>query len=154
MHRRSSLPILSLLLLMSCDHIYKEYHKESFSTLSWRHGEEISFYPEIEDVSKTYQLTLGVRHIYEARIKRIDVAVQIISPSKKTSVKQYGFNVMDDTGGYLASCAGNMCDLETVVDENLKFTEPGKYQFIVTQNGEQQRISGIMEFGLIIKDLQ
>lgn len=152
MNRRIFLPVIGILLFASCNQIYKEYDKDSFTTLSWKQGREINFYPVIEDVSKSYELILGIRHTYGAQIKRIDVSVKTISPSGKEFTKQYGFNVLDSKGEHLASCAGNMCDLETVVDENLQFSEPGKYHFVITPNGAQQRISGIMEFGLIISE--
>jgi len=138
------------LLSISCDHIYKEYNKESFATLSWKEGQTVSFYPEVEDVAKTYELILGVRHLYGARIKRLDVSIKIISPSGKETTKQYGFDLVNEKGDYLASCAGNMCDLETVVDADLKFSEPGKHQVVITPQTGVGIVRGIMEFGLII----
>jgi gliding motility-associated lipoprotein GldH len=137
-------------LLVSCNQIYKEYEKDSFATLSWKRGQQIIFYPEIDDLSKTYELTLGLRHVYGAQIKRMDISVTIVSPSGKEKIRQFSFDVMDDKGEFLASCAGNMCDLEAVVDDELSFSETGKYKFILTHNMDQERVRGVMEFGLII----
>jgi gliding motility-associated lipoprotein GldH len=137
-------------LLISCNHVYKEYKKEPFTTLSWKKGGEVIFYPEIDDVAQSYELILGIRHVYGARIRKVDVTVKIISPSGKTSLRRYAFDVMNAQDEYLADCAGDLCDLESVVDHNFKFSETGKYQFIVTHNASQERIRGIMEFGLII----
>jgi gliding motility-associated lipoprotein GldH len=141
---------LFIALLISCNHVYKEYDKESFTTLSWKQGQEVSFYPEITDTTKNYQLILGIRHIYDVKIKHIDISIKIISPQGKEIEKNYIFQIRDAQDQPLASCAGNMCDLETAVG-TVKFSEPGKYQFLVTNNSEG-RIIGVMEFGLIIDE--
>ncbi len=138
-------------IVVSCDHIYKEYDKESFTTLSWKKGDQIIFNPVVKDISKRYALVLGLRHMYGADIRRMDVVVKIVSPSGQALEKSYFMDVMDDEGEYLASCAGNLCDIETVVDENITFSEPGKYQVIITQDAEQT-VRGIMEFGMIIRE--
>lgn len=138
-------------LIWSCDHIYKEYDKDSFTTLSWKKGDQIIFHPKIEDISKRYELVLGLRHIHGASIRRIEVIVKVISPAGLETERQYSFDVMDDEGESLASCAGNLCDIETVVDENLTFSETGDYQFVIRQNANET-VRGIMEFGLIIRE--
>jgi gliding motility-associated lipoprotein GldH len=149
---RSSIIILILAAaFISCNHVYKEYDKESFTTLSWRRGQTITFYPEIEDVSKNYNLILGLRHTYGAQIKKMNVLVTMVSPSGQEKNMEYTFDVTDDKGEYLASCAGNICDIETTADEDFKFPETGKYTFILTQNSDLDRVRGIMEFGLIIE---
>lgn len=80
----------------------------------------------------------------------MDVIVKVVSPTGEETEKQYAFDVMNDKGESMASCAGNMCDIEAVVDENLTFSETGNYQFVVRQNADQT-VRGIMEFGLIIR---
>jgi gliding motility-associated lipoprotein GldH len=134
----------------SCNQIYKEYDKESFTTLSWKRGQTIKFYPEIEDTSKRYALEFGLRHMYGARIKSMRITVTVVSPSGHEDTKEYAFDVMNDKDEYLASCAGNMCDIETIVDDNFRFSETGTYTFILSQSSDQENIRGIMEFGLII----
>ena len=143
--------ILLVGLLISCNYTYKEYDKKSFTSLSWKKGQQISFRPEITDTTKTYDLILGIRHIYESKVKDINVSVKTISPSGKETVKAYLFQLRNENNEPLASSAGNMCDLETVVD-NIKFSEAGEYQVIVTNDSEASRIFGVMEFGLIIDE--
>jgi gliding motility-associated lipoprotein GldH len=143
---------LLVLLMVSCNQIYKEYDKESFTTLSWKRGQTVRFYPEIKDTSKTYTLELGLRHMYGARIRSMRIEMKVVSPSGHEDTKEYAFDVMNDKDEYLASCAGNMCDIETIVDDNFKFSETGTYTFILSQNSDQESIRGIMEFGLIIEE--
>jgi gliding motility-associated lipoprotein GldH len=141
-------PIVFLLLITSaCNQVYKKWEKESFTTLSWKPENGLKFYPEIEDTAATYELTLGVRHMFGSSLERIALMVTAISPSGKEKTDSYTLKLKDEAGNALASCAGNMCDLESVVDPALKFDEPGKYTFVIKP---EERIMGIMEFGFIL----
>jgi gliding motility-associated lipoprotein GldH len=139
-----------LITAISCNQVYKKWEKESFSTLSWKPEKALKFYPEIDDTTKTYELTLGVRHMFGSRLDRVALIVTTVSPSGKEQVKNYTLTLKDEAGNALASCAGNMCDLESVVNPSLKFSEPGKYAFIITPDPASGNIVGIMEFGFIL----
>ena len=153
MNIKSILTIFTIVLLTtSCGHVYKEYDKESFPTYSWKYGQEIVFNPSIEDINKSYDLILGIRHLYGFQLSGINVTVKSISPSGKETSKDYDFKIMKSDGKYIGSCGGDLCDLETMVDENIKFEEPGQYKYVITHNVQVDRIPGIMEFGLIIDE--
>jgi gliding motility-associated lipoprotein GldH len=139
-----------LITSISCNQVYKKWEKESFSTLSWKPEKALKFYPEIDDAAKTYELTLGVRHMYGSSLDRVALIVTIVSPSGKEQAQNYTLALKDEAGNSLASCAGNMCDLESVVNPALKFSEPGEYTFIVTPDPASGSIMGIMEFGFIL----
>jgi gliding motility-associated lipoprotein GldH len=138
-------------LTTSC-HFYKEYDKESFSTYSWNDGQEVIFTPKIEDNAKSYQIMLGLRHHYGFQIKSFGVNIKIVSPSGKESSKDYDLKIKDENNKPIGSCAGDMCDLETVVFDDLKFEEVGEYKISISHNESGYRIPGIMEVGLIIDE--
>jgi gliding motility-associated lipoprotein GldH len=153
MSKQSIFVYLSIVLItMSCTHVYKEYDKESFSTYSWDDGQEISFNPTIEDISKTYQLSLGVRHHFALNLATFNVKIKIISPSGKESSSDYKLAIKDSSNKNIGSCAGDICDLETIVIDNLKFDETGEYTFLISHNEGGYRIPGILELGLIIDE--
>lgn len=147
-------PILFYLIIsflaISCNHVYKEYDKDSFPTYAWKYGQEIVFKPNIDDINKSYKLTLGMRHLYGFQLSNIDVTVTSIAPSGQETTTHYEFKIKDAAGKYIGNCAGDLCDLETVVDESLKFAEPGQYKYIVTHNVQVEKIPGVMELGLIL----
>jgi gliding motility-associated lipoprotein GldH len=139
------------LLATSCNHVYKEYDKESFPTYTW--GEQkIKFSPTIEDFSKSYRLILGIRHLYGFQLGSIEVTIKTISPSGKEVVKHYELKIKDSANRYLAKCSGDYCDLETVIEDHLSFTEGGQYTYVITHNGNAEIIPGVMELGLIIDE--
>ncbi len=149
MNSKSLLFLIVLALGSSC-HSYKEYDKESFPTYTWKSGQEIIFRPTIEDVGKTYSMSLGIRHIFGFEASSINVSVKVISPSGKEKSKNYELQIRDKNNEYIASCGGDLCDLETVVDENISFDEPGEFTFVITHGHPGMKIAGIMELGLIL----
>lgn len=137
---------------MSSCHYYKEYDKKSFPTYSWNDGQEVVFTPKVEDISKTYQITLGLRHHYGFQSKSFGVNIKVVSPSGKESNKNYDLKIKDENNKHIGSCAGDMCDLETLVFEEFKFDEVGEHQISISHNETGYRIPGIMEVGLIIDE--
>lgn len=144
--------ITFLLFTLSCNHVYKEYDKDSFPTYSWQHGQEILFTPTIEDISKSYELALGVRHLYGFPLDKITLTIKTVSPSGKESTRDYELAVKDSENNYISKCAGDICDLETIVDANIKYEEPGTYKYLITHSVPADKIPGVMELGLIIDE--
>lgn len=132
--------------------MYKEYNKDSFPTYSWQHGQEILFTPTIEDTSKMYELVLGVRHLYGFPLDKITVTIKTISPSGKETTKDYELAVKDSENNYISKCAGDICDLETIVETGIIYEEPGKYKYLITHTVQANKIPGVMELGLIIDE--
>jgi len=155
MKRRLIIYISSMMFfLTSCNRVYREYDKESFPSYLWQRGQEIKFNPTIKDVSKTYELVLGLRHVYGLKMRTLAINVQQISPSGKESNKEYQLTLIDERGEYTSSCGGDLCDIEVTVERDIKFDEAGEYTFIVTHNMPLDRIPGIMEVGLIINTVE
>jgi gliding motility-associated lipoprotein GldH len=143
-----------MFFLTSCNRVYREYDKESFPSYLWQRGQEIKFNPAIKDVSKTYELVLGLRHVYGLKMRTLAINVQQIFPSGKVSNKEYQLTLIDERGEYISSCGGDLCDIEVSVERDIKFDEAGEYTFIVTHNMPLDRIPGIMEVGLIINTVE
>jgi len=147
---KNSVIVISLLLLAEC-HTYKKYDKKSFPNYVWNYDNGIIFKPTVEDISKNYQLSLGIRHLYGIQLDNLLVTVNTIAPSGKEEEKEYKI-AMRIGQEYAGKCAGDMCDLETVVNENIKFDEVGQYTFFISHNFQDSQITGIMEVGLILDE--
>ncbi|SRR5690606_17095042 len=142
---------LICVFVSGCDHVYRQWEKDAFRTMSWRKDQELIFAPEIKDIGQTYELVLGIRHVYGAQIPKVPVKMRILAPSGRETIKEFTLQVMTAGGKTMASCAGDLCDLEAPVGE-LVFTEPGEYKLYVTHNAPEERIRGILEFGLEIRE--
>lgn len=150
MKRIAFILLSTVFLLTSCDRVYREYDKDSFPTYTWKSGQEVIFNPTIEDVSKSNELVLGLRHVFGLKMRTLAINVRQISPSGKETTNEYQLTLIDDRGEYISSCGGDLCDIEAAVASGIKFDEAGAYKFVVTHNMPIDRIPGIMEVGLII----
>lgn len=153
MKRISVVLLTVVVVLTSCNHVYKEYDKKTFSSYMWHAGDEVIFSPKIDDVSKSYKLTLGIRHHYGVQFESISVTITTTSPSGKKTSKDLLVQIRSVGGAYVAKCAGDLCDLEMVLDEKFKFDEAGTYTIGVKQN-EAGHVPGIMEVGLIVDEAE
>ena len=147
--------MLFALFLLSClgcneNQIYKEYNKD-FSTLQWEKSKKIDFIPEIPDTVHTYKITLALRHVHGFQFRDMAVKLSSISPSGKSNSKDYTFPVMKGETEYLSQCAGDICDLETVIETNAHFNEAGKYTYTVEHLMPVDLLPNVMEFGLLIE---
>jgi len=142
--------LLTLLIFLSACSTYKEYNEDAFPEFTWEPGQEVEFKPVIEDISSSYSLGLGLRHVYGFRQSKINVSIRIIAPSGNQSITAYHFKIKDADGEYVGSCAGDMCDLETIVDENFVFTELGEHRMILSHDEGENLISGVMAVGLVL----
>ena len=139
-----------LIVISSCI-TYKEYDEESFSNYSWSSGQQLTFKPLIEDAPSSYELGLGIRHVYGLRNSHINITIKSISPSGIIKTENHDFFLKDGNGNYLSSCAGDMCDLETYVNNDLLLEEAGEYTFFLSHN-MPSNISGILAFGLLLNE--
>ncbi len=142
--------VLFLILATSCDEAYRKWEKDAFGNMTWRKGQALIFSPKIRDITTTYDLILGIRHVYGAKIPSVPIVLRMIAPSGKETIHRFTLPVTSAEGRVMATCAGDICDLEARVGE-LVFTEPGEYKFIVTHEAARETIRGIMEFGLVLK---
>lgn len=143
----------SIILLTSCNHVYKKYEKDSFLPIyTWDSSAGIIFTPKIDDISKSYKLIFGIRHVYGFKPANLKVNIKTVSPSGKQTEKSYDIKIKDANGEYLSNCSGDLCDLETVVENNVKFEEVGDYTFSVNHESQEKKLVGVMEVGLIINE--
>jgi gliding motility-associated lipoprotein GldH len=143
-----------LLTALSCNHVYREYEKESFSAMVWRDGQAVVFNPTITDTSKKYRMTIGLRHHYDAQMKTLSVRLTATSPSGTESSKDLTLTLRNSDDQRAGDCAGDMCDLETVVLDSMRFDEPGEYKVSIAHAEGGHSIPGILEVGLIIDQIE
>jgi gliding motility-associated lipoprotein GldH len=142
-----------LFLALSCNQVYREYDKESFSSMIWRDGQAVTFNPTITDTSKQYRVTIGLRHHYDVQMKTLKVRMTTTSPSGKESSKDLSLELVKSDDQRAGDCAGDMCDLETVALDLIRFDEQGEYKISIVQAEGAHSIPGILEVGLIIDQI-
>lgn len=146
-----TLIILIAVFTMSCNEnrIY-EKHRGGFGNYRWEKEKSVIFEPEISDVEQQYNIYFALRHVYGFQLKSIKINVETTSPSNKFIKKQYEVQVFKNNSEYLSECAGDYCDLESLIEKDFKFDEAGTYKFVITYDMPTKYLPNVMEVGLII----
>lgn len=140
-----------LFLVTSCNqNRVFEKHRKNFTDYRWESTNVCEYTPVIEDADAKYDITFALRHIYGFQHKSLNINIEMTSPSGETKSNDYNIQVVGDKREYLSDCAGDYCDLETLIEEDFKFEETGTYTFKITHLMEDDPVQAVMEVGLII----
>jgi gliding motility-associated lipoprotein GldH len=148
-----SILILSLFALSCNKNRIFEEHNTNFPKFRWDKSNIVDFNPDIKDKNYDYKIFIAIRHIAGFQLKDINVKLEIISPSGEETTKDYTLPLFDKNNESLSDCAGDYCDLESMVENNFKFKETGKYKFRISHQMSINPIPNVMEVGLIIDKL-
>lgn len=142
--------IILLITSIGCNEnrIYQKYHK-NFTDYQWHKTKTIEFQPQINDTSINYNIFVAFRYIYGFPEETLKIKIEIISPSGKLQNLNNSL-IIRKKREYQGDCAGDYCDLETLILNNHKFTETGTYKFKITSNEQTDPINFVMEIGIII----
>jgi len=139
-------------LIIACGNtVYKKWDKSTLKDNIWHSSQEIVFEPQIEDINRSYNVTIGIRYLYGLQLNELPIGVVYTAPSGNTDTTLYSLKLKAESGEYLGDCSGSYCDLESEVETSFKFQETGKYKVVVQQLSAYEKLVGIMEVGLIIK---
>lgn len=143
--------ILSALLIISCNEnrIYEE-HQGDFPNYGWKKSKVVTFKPQIQDTDQKYNISLAFRHISGFPYRSLHLNVDRLSPSGETQSKNYVLQVVSKQNEYISDCAGDFCDLEVLVSENVKFEDIGTYTYNISHLMDKDLLSNVIEIGLVI----
>lgn len=144
--------ILSAIVGCNENRIY-EVHDENFPLYRWDKNYSVEFSPEIQDISPKYNIFLNFRYVYGFQFEEVKVNVEFITPSGISSQSNYTLKVLINND-YQGDCAGDYCDLETLIKDKYEFPETGKYKIIVKHLGAIDPLLNVMEVGLIIDKIE
>lgn len=124
---------------------------EAFPQFRWTKEQEIVFRPNIADATQSYMMSFHFRHVHGFQPIELPIELVIKAPSGASSTRSYTIPLRDERGDYLASCALDICDLETVVESSMEFPEPGEYAIHITHGLPVDPLPNVMEVGITIE---
>ncbi len=128
-----------------------EKHLKNFTEYKWEASNICEYNPTIEDIDAKYKVFFAFRHIYGFQNQSININIEITAPSGKITSKDYCIPIIKSKSQYFGNCAGDYCDLETLLEDNFKFDEVGTYLYKIKHLEPKNPIVLVMEVGLIIE---
>lgn len=140
--------LLFIFTLSACE-FYNE-HQDVTGTVTWKKGEKHTFKVNIEDNSKAYNVLVNLRHTPGLQMKDFDLVLTMSDADGKGEAKDYALPIRGANKEMLGSCAGDLCDTETMILSNYKFPANGIYSFEMVAKTEED-IPNMLEIGLILR---
>lgn len=147
---QTTFSLLLLLSLISCNpnRIFEE-HSSSFPNYRWYEDKPIEFTVNVTDTISKHQVSVALRHVYGYSFPTMKIYMDVTTPSGKSRTKGYDLQVTGEDD-YLSDCSGDICDLEVLIEEQVRFMEQGDWRFVIFCDMNQPYVPNVMEFGLII----
>jgi gliding motility-associated lipoprotein GldH len=148
------MPLLLFLcfaLLSSCkdENIIIESYYKDFPQRRWYTDKEVKVEIDIINDSQKQHIYVVLRHVYGYQLSNLDMDMTINGPGGITSKSKINLAVKNSSGGYNSHCAGDICDLETLIDSDIVL-QKGKYTFTFKHNMPYNPLPNIMELGVMV----
>ena len=137
-------------LMVACDETQVYQSWQDIAQLRWERSNVIENKVNIEDNSKQYKITLGLRYIPGIPEKEVKVLISIINLNGESQEIPYTVKLKDDNDEHLGEVMGELADITQVIEENYSFSEAGEYTFLIVQAMPQETLGGVLEVGLIL----
>jgi gliding motility-associated lipoprotein GldH len=143
--------IIALFLCTACNpnRVFEEHHG-SFKQNRWHNDEPVQFTVHVEDTVSEHKLYAALRHVHGYQFTTMKIYVDVTTPSGKSVTKGYELQITGVDGEYLSDCAGDICDLEVLLEDHVRFAEPGDWEIVVFCDMDRPYVPNVMEFGVII----
>ena len=135
-----------LLAVASCTKSSSYSSTIDFSNNQWQKKDPQLFDFTIEDDSKLYDMVFSISHVYDYQFASIPLSFTWIKPDGTTETIPLDFKIKDKNGKDLGECAGDICDLNYPLKENVKL-QKGKHQIKVSHSFQFDYLPNIINIG-------
>lgn len=145
-HRLSSLLLCAL--LSACGSTFEYYKSYTIPDSGWTYNDSLQFVFEISDTSALYDITVNIQYHDTFPNQNFYTQIETKFPSGKRLGKVVSFDLFEKSGKPIGQCAANLCSLQSFLQKNAFFHEPGKYAITLHQFTRTEKLSGLSSIGL------
>ena len=141
-------------ILVSCS---KQGNFNQFETFGdenrWQKSDVKTFEFDITDDSQLYNLTFRFSHVYDYQFATVPLNFTIENPVGEKINHNIDFAIKDDNGKELGECAGDVCDLNYKIEENVKL-QKGKYKVTFSHSFNGPYLPNVIGIGLKVDSVK
>ena len=120
----------------------------------WTYAQPSRSVVEITNTAKKYNVLINLRHTDAYKYSNIWFKITIVNPDKTRKTERSEFTIATPEGAWLGTTSGNLFTYQLPYKENFRFTQNGKYVFVVEQNMRDNPLDGINDVGLRVEEVQ
>jgi len=118
---------------------------------NWSYTEKVKIPFTIEQVEKSYNLFLNLRHTSDYKYSNIFLLIHIIDPNGKRTTERKEFKLALPDGEWLGSGSGNLYSYQILFKEKVMFSLKGKYFIELEQNMRDNPLDYITDAGIRVE---
>jgi gliding motility-associated lipoprotein GldH len=125
---------LTIILTTSCTKekvVFQE--KIEFDYLGWNRFKELTFSPEIEDVSATYIFKLNLRLTDKYAYNYLQIQLKKESTDGETYVRLFSLPIKDRNKVFLEKAKDGIYEINAILSNQMYFSKAGVYQITIEQ---------------------
>ena len=115
----------------------------------WAQSETKTYEFTIDDDTVLYDVIFQFSHVYAYQFASVPIHFSVEKPDGSKEDFSTDIFIKDDSGKELGDCVGDICDLNTVVKEKMKW-QKGHYKITVSHHFEGPYLPNVIGVGLEI----
>jgi len=147
-----SIIVLTLLLLFSCTDESFYYKKETIVNNNWKFNDTIKFEVNVLDTTQFYDLFFTIESTQEYSNSNFWLFVTTKSPEAYILKDTLEFFLADAKGKWYGKKSSDKFKSIHYFKKQVIFPKIGTYSFAIQQGMRNLNLTGISEFGLMIKE--
>lgn len=143
-----------IFLLTSCNNNVYFNDIQPIPKEKWDIKKPLTFTINIEDPMAYYNMYICLRNTTDFETQNFYVFMKTTFPDGHSDQDTLGFIVCDKFGRWTGKGQGRIKDNKFLFQPKVRFPEPGKYTFTVTQGMREDVVKGISDFGIVLEDFK
>lgn len=149
--------IMFLLFLMAalsgCDEgkVYEE--NKEITDYIWNQDDKKSFAFEITDTTQRYNVLTNIRHTTFYPNSNIWLMAYTTYPDGTEQEQRLQLLLAEPSGKWYGECAGEICDVQQFIQQNVRFNQVGTYAIAFEQIMRTDNLPGVMAIGLRVEQV-
>lgn len=137
-----------MFFLAGCEKSYFYSKSEIVPGDTWIYDFKPAFEVNITDIEKPYNIVLDITHSMDYPYQNIYFQFHATDPDGTTATTLVPANFANKGGVWYGNCDSEWCELEVVLQQNLKFNKAGTYRFQLEQYMRTENLEGIKKVGI------
>ena len=144
--------ICFLFILFACGNLNVYEKNEPIKNSTWSTKNLIRFEYLANDTLTEKNIQINLRHTGLYKYNNIFLFVTTLAPNGKSIVDTTEFTIASTSGKWLGSGIGDLYDTRLVFKKNIRFSQNGKYVFLIQHGMRDINLKEVSDVGLHIED--
>lgn len=143
-----------IMVLFSCNNTYVFQQYQEIKDEKWHFKDDYYFKFDIKNTDIPYNIYFYLRNNGSYKASNIWVNFRKKSPERIESSKIYEFTLASQDGSWTGNGLGDVINHKFIIDQNIKFDQPGTYTIFVNHEMRDDIVENIINIGIGVEKVE